>query len=122
MDIDIDSEKLDLDQNTNQQPEPGPLGDEDLVWYEGLTTVADKLNDFTSYWGPIHDYLEDSAPLVYFKLFIPYEISDLMVEQTNLYAQSEMKRVGKDDPYWKLVTHQEIFNYIREFQPCAPAW
>ncbi|KAI8767593.1 piggyBac transposable element-derived protein 3 [Biomphalaria glabrata] len=61
--------------------------------------------------GGIHGLPDSSTPLDYFKLFIDDDIIDMIVEQTNLYAEQQQRNKGPDK-YWKPVDQDDIVRFV----------
>lgn len=71
-----DSDESDIEENVTEP---------DLTWSDELKEIP--LSDFTEPTGPLHDFPADASAIDYFNLFIPNHFIDLMVTQTNLYAE-----------------------------------
>ncbi|KAK6962850.1 piggyBac transposable element-derived protein 3 [Biomphalaria glabrata] len=61
--------------------------------------------------GGIHCLPDSSTPLDYFRLFIDDDIINMIVEQTNLYAEQQQRNKGPDK-YWKPVDQDDIVRFI----------
>ena len=86
--------------------------DQDEEWTDELVDFADRLEPFTEFSGPVHDLPVDSGPLDYFKLFFPDSVLNMIVEETNRYAEQQQEAKGAQDVYWKPATLADIRKYI----------
>ncbi|KAK3764943.1 hypothetical protein RRG08_045745 [Elysia crispata] len=86
--------------------------DQDEEWTDELVDFADRLEPFTEFSGPVHDLPVDSGPLDYFKLFFPDSVLNMIVEETNRYAEQQQEAKGAEDVYWKPATLADIRKYI----------
>ncbi|KAK3709623.1 hypothetical protein RRG08_003928 [Elysia crispata] len=87
--------------------------DQDEKWTNELVDFADRLEPWlTEFSGPVHDLPVDSGPLDYFKLFFPDSVLNMIVEETNRYAQQQQEAKGAEWMYWKPATLSDIRKYI----------
>ena len=111
---DIEVEPLDSsdseDESDNRPSTSASTEKNNENWSDDLTNVT--VEEFTEYSGPVHDLPPDSEPLDYFKLFFTDGLIDMIVLETNKYAEQQQVSKGQRDPYWKPVTADDIYKYI----------
>ena len=103
-DIDLDESALvdlpDSEDSDSEKDEPRPNNNIE-TWSDNLTSVTDKLNAFEDVDGGIHSLSIDCSPIDYFRLFINDEMIELMVTETNRYAEQQQQIKGRIDTQWK---------------------
>ena len=65
-----------------------------------------NVTNFTARAGPVSGVAEDGTAKDFFQLFIPNELFDMIVEETNRYARQCIAR--KPDPKWKDTSREEM--------------
>jgi len=81
------------------------------TWSKNKTFLMDSLPDFIGTTGPsdLIDKEQDHTPFLVFKLLFSDEVINLIVEQTNLYAQQRYMKTGK---LYIKTTNQEIMTFL----------
>ena len=80
-----------------------------MCWWIWPTTSNSSLNFLV----PVHNLQSTvSEPLDYFKLFFSDAFLDLIIKESNHYAEQQQTAKGTEDVYWKLATIVDIRKYI----------
>ena len=101
---------FDEDDDDDEQSQSESDNDENDEWSDTLSDI--KIPDFTEPVGPKTVMTADKNEFDFLQLIFPPEIFDILVTQTNLYAQQVQEKLDKPDSQWTDTTLDEMKAFI----------
>ena len=110
LDVDLAEVQTDLAQNSDSNSDSDGDVDDQPQWTQRLSEVT--VEPFSDSSGVIHDLPVGAAPSDFFQLFFTDDLLEMIVHETNRYAEQKIADKGVADPRWQPVTIGEVKLFI----------